>query len=89
MDFSKWRSRSSTVNRDVMDMQGMILFSRFDRNGDGDLARDEFISGLEKLGDFIDLSIHEAGRLFDKLDPAGLGYVTVDHFLQVSELLLE
>lgn len=71
--------------REDNENNGLMLFGKFDNDGDGLLTRDEFIEGLEDLGDLIDLSSHEAGRLFDKLDVSESGGVDLGDFLQVWE----
>lgn len=69
--------------REANDSNGLMLFMKFDRDKDGLLTKSEFIEGLESLGDLIDLSSHEAGRLFDKLDESGIGTVDMKEFQKV------
>lgn len=74
--------RTTSVSREELDTSAMLLFSKFDKDRNKRMTRREFIEGLEQMGDLIDLSSLEAGRLFDKLDTASVGEVTLECFLK-------
>lgn len=77
--FPSWMLRAS-VSREESEINALRLFSKLDKDRDGSLSKCEFILGLDSLGDLIDLSSLEAGRLFDKLDVEGLGTVSLEYF---------
>lgn len=64
------------------------LFNEIDKNGDGRVTREEFVSGLSNAPN-VDLFEAEAGRLFDTIDSEGSGFVDCPQFLDVSQLIVK
>eukprot|EP00611_Tribonema_gayanum_P032179 TRINITY_DN9484_c0_g2_i2.p1 TRINITY_DN9484_c0_g2~~TRINITY_DN9484_c0_g2_i2.p1 ORF type:complete len:1104 (-),score=383.63 TRINITY_DN9484_c0_g2_i2:2312-5308(-) len=48
-------------------------FAHFDKDGDGEITRDEFRKGLEEMGVFADFGAEEVDEVLRRFDPAGAG----------------
>ncbi|KAG5181621.1 hypothetical protein JKP88DRAFT_349186 [Tribonema minus] len=48
-------------------------FAHFDKDGDGEITRDEFRKGLEEMGVFADFGAEEVDEVLRRFDPSGAG----------------
>ncbi len=79
--------RSISVNKEQQEHEAKLLFSRFDADCDNMISKQEFIDGIEKMGNMIDITSLEASRLYDKIDNLKCGAVYIDQFIAVSRLI--